>query len=91
MSHDNNVWVKKTETNRSSDTLLQFVLVFLTQTLHDNCLATDWHIVIDFIPHIVPEVVSEYFPEIIPEITPEIIPEIVPEIVLRHYCQFAFE
>ena len=29
----NNVWVKKTETNHSSDTLLQFVSVFLTQTL----------------------------------------------------------
>ena len=28
-----NVWVKKNETNRSSDTLLRFVSVFLTQTL----------------------------------------------------------
>ena len=34
-----NVWVKKTETNRSSDTLLWFVSVFLTQTLCKTCTA----------------------------------------------------
>ena len=28
-----NLWVKKTKTNHSSDTLLRIVLVFLTQTL----------------------------------------------------------
>ena len=32
--HVPNVWVKKTWTNPSSDTLLQFVQIFLTQTLN---------------------------------------------------------
>ena len=36
-----NVWVKKTETNLSSDTLLWFVSVFLTQTLY-------WHFLYHF-------------------------------------------